>query len=329
MYRLRPSPGCDVGVVVGLRGVPVRDQQTLLVRVVVHPVRLGVRVAEVVRAGLEVLVVRDVRPVARDVVVVVQPGARSPRRPENPSSVQPVAGLGAVGEERRAVGGDGDVVTEEATLGDAAVGTVVEPELHHLARVRVQRDVDVDPRAVAAAVEGRACRCRRRRTAAPSTVPSSAVQVCAAVGRRLEVEVVVVLPRCRTGALSDSAAEDLPVRSNVRGHRVVEVVVVAGEELLGRRRTARRRSDGDLLLRQHHHGGLRLGGVVLLRAEVQRSSSARPRPPRSRASRAGACSTRRGRRPRCRCPASFLAPSRLCAIRVQYSLLLSPPPVVS
>src|SRR5690606_2406621 len=47
--------GVLTGVVVLVRGVPVADQQTVLVREVRGPVRLGLRVTEVVRAGAQTL----------------------------------------------------------------------------------------------------------------------------------------------------------------------------------------------------------------------------------------------------------------------------------
>ena len=56
----------------------------------------------------------------------------------------------------------------------------------------------------------------------------------------------------------------------------------------------------DRLLGQRHDDALRLGGVVLARAEVERPRLAGGDRPRSRASRAGACPTRRGRRRGCR-----------------------------
>src|SRR5690606_38123458 len=78
------------GVVVAEPAVHVPDQQTVLVRVVLHLVAVGEGPAEVVRAGAQRLVVAAVRTVLRDVVVLVR---------------DLVGAVGAHGDE--AVGGPG------------------------------------------------------------------------------------------------------------------------------------------------------------------------------------------------------------------------------
>ena len=174
MIRLRPAPGCTLVLLSASRRVPVRDQQTLLVRVVLHPVRLGGGPAEVVRAGLQVLVVRDVRAVARDVVVVDSSSVIGRTDDAEAVSVQAGSPSAPSLNTRRAVGGDGEVVAEEAAGGDAAVRQVVQADADLLARVRVQRDRDVGPGAA------RCCRSSAGAAlgavgpnGAPSTVPSS------------------------------------------------------------------------------------------------------------------------------------------------------------
>ena len=105
-----PSPGCSLVVVVRERRVPVGDQQAVLVREVLDPVR-PVREAEVVRPGLQVAVERRVRPVRRDVVVVVAASTASRRRRVKPfARPAVVAVLGAVGEHASARRGELDLV---------------------------------------------------------------------------------------------------------------------------------------------------------------------------------------------------------------------------
>ena len=108
-------------------------------------------------------------------------------------------------------------------------------------------------------------------------------------------------------------------------HPVVEVVALTGPPLpraLGRSAEL----GGDRLLGQHDDHALRLGRVVLVRAEVQRALLVGQRRPRSRASPAAASPTRRGRRPGCRCPRRSAADSRLCAMIDHQPTALSPPP---
>src|SRR5690606_899146 len=134
--------GVGERVVVAVGRVPVRDEQAFLVRVVVHEVRLGVGVAEVVRPRLEVLVVRHVRPVPGDVVVRML--GRDGRPDPRPTAGGPATdvGLRVVGEAT----GDRDVVDEDArwqrrvlTL-HRGVHRVREPEADVLAGERRQAE---------------------------------------------------------------------------------------------------------------------------------------------------------------------------------------------
>ena len=76
-----------------------------------------------------------------------------------------------------------------------------------------------------------------------------------------------------------------------------------------------------------HDGALRPWlGVVLVRAEVECACPGRRARSRSRASRAAACPTRRGRRPACRCPGRPWRRPRLWAMSVhQFDRVLAGP----
>ncbi len=229
-------------VVVGLRRVPVRDQQTLLVRVVVDLVRAGCSGSRS-STGRSSGTCRTRRRCggrrcSSCRTALVDAGTDDAEAASGPAVG---AGLGAVGEHRGAVGGDRDVVDEDAVrdVGVVArgrrVGRVAEPQADRLAGVRRQVE-------------------RRRRRTSPG-VPSMPLP-SAGVGdrardapsrsrrRRSSLDVGVVAVRTAVldvlAGLEASASPGPAGRSTVRVMRVVEVVAVAAAPLLGARRPARR-----------------------------------------------------------------------------------------
>ena len=123
----------------------------------------------------------------------------------------------------------------------------------------------------------------------------------AAVGGGLDVQVVVVRPRCRSGPSRSSAAVVAPVRSTVVGQGVRR----------GRRRWSTTTCfspanglavlEGDGLLRAgHDHAAWALAELYSCGPRSSVRGLAGHRRPRSRASPAAACPTPTGRRPGCR-----------------------------
>ena len=184
---------------------------------------------------------------------------------------------------------------------------------------------DVDPRRRRCCRRAPARPLRRPcRTAAPSTVPSSGGPG-GAVGRRLEVEVVVALLDV-VAALERQRRRRLARSGRPSWSACCRRSSALPEKYCFVARERRAEVGGDLACRAAPRP--RPAALAVLyscgpRFE-RRLLPGRPRS-RSRASRAAACSTRRGRPARVPMPARPLAPSRLCAISVQYSLLLSPP----
>src|SRR5699024_3686366 len=205
--------GVRTGVVVLVLGVDVPDEQAVLVREPLDPVR-PVGETEVVRTGLEVLVVPGVLPALGEVLALHRLRGRALHAGEAVGGPAVLARLDVVGEDILAVDGDRDVVQEGAGAGQTAVGLVAPPELDGLPGVVAEVVADLLPVAELTAVVG------------TDLLPGGA-----AVGRDLGVEDVVVLlgvgvqpgghrRRARAGEV-DHAAEG-----------GVEVVAGAGPPLL-------------------------------------------------------------------------------------------------
>ena len=125
-------------VVVRERRVVVPDQQPVLVRVVLDPVRLGAGEPEVVRARCAATRRSRCTAVLGEVGVEVRLVHRRPDTRE--ARIRPAGiGLGAV--ER--LPGDRDVVDEETLSRDRAVGPVAEADRDRAGvRLKVRRQVD-------------------------------------------------------------------------------------------------------------------------------------------------------------------------------------------
>src|SRR5450759_231372 len=132
------------GVVVRAGAVGVPDQQTVLVREALDPVRPGIGEAEVVRTCLQRGVVTGVYAVLREVELRNVGAGRATHAGEARGGPAVVARLDVVGKGLDPINGQGQVVKEGTVEVQATVCGVAEAELH--ARALVGRQVIVELR---------------------------------------------------------------------------------------------------------------------------------------------------------------------------------------